>query len=64
MDQNFILVSTDSDFESLVGQISGAKIVILRACNYSTDIAAQVIRRNAIRIVALSTAKGLIVLDQ
>ena len=32
----FVLVSTDSDFESLVGNISGAKLVIIRPCDYPT----------------------------
>jgi predicted nuclease of predicted toxin-antitoxin system len=44
----FILVSTDSDFERLLRQIPGAKVVILRSCDYPTDIAADVLRRNAI----------------
>jgi len=53
---SFILISTDSDFESLIGQIPGAKAVILRSCNYPTDVAAEVIRRNAIRIAELSNS--------
>jgi predicted nuclease of predicted toxin-antitoxin system len=61
---SFILVSTDSDFESLAGQIPGAKVVILRSCDYPTDLAAEVLRRNAIRIAELSSsADHLIVLD-
>ena len=61
----FILVSTDSDFERLSRQIPGAKVVILRSCNYPTDVAAEVIRRNAIRIAELQSSQdGLIILDQ
>ena len=62
---DFILVSTDTDFESLVRQIPGAKVVILRSCDYPTDVAAAVLRRNAIRIAELfSSVDHLIVLDQ
>ena len=63
--KRFILVSTDSDFERLLRQIPGAKVVILRSCNYPTDVAAEVIRRNAIRIAELQSSQdGLIILDQ
>jgi predicted nuclease of predicted toxin-antitoxin system len=61
----FILVSTDGDFERLLTRIPGAKVVILRSCGYPTDVAAEVLRRNAIRIAELlSSQDGLIVLDQ
>ena len=61
----FILVSTDSDFESLLSQLPGAKVVILRSCDYPTDIAAKVLRRNAIRIAELpNSPNDLIILDQ
>jgi predicted nuclease of predicted toxin-antitoxin system len=61
----FILVSTDSDFERLLRQIPGAKGIILRSCDYPTDIAADVLRRNAIRIAELPNFQDqLIVLDQ
>ena len=61
---DFILISTDSDFEGLFRKISGAKLVILRACDYPTDVAAEVLRRNAIRIAELSHSQdGLIFLD-
>src|SRR5580704_13619434 len=50
---NFILVSTDSDFESLLTRVPNANVVILRSCNYPTDVAAAVLRRNAIRIAEL-----------
>jgi predicted nuclease of predicted toxin-antitoxin system len=46
----FILVSTGSDFEGLASQVPGAKVVILRSCDYPTEIAAEVLRRNVIRI--------------
>jgi predicted nuclease of predicted toxin-antitoxin system len=62
---DFILVSTDSDFERLMGQVPGAKVVILRSCDYPTDIAAEVLRRNAIRIAELPSSQDhLIILDQ
>src|ERR1019366_5191609 len=54
---DFILVSTDSDFERLLKQVPGAKVVILRSCNYPTDVAAEVLRRNAIRIAELRGAQ-------
>jgi predicted nuclease of predicted toxin-antitoxin system len=47
---DFVLVSTDRDFEHLLRQFPGAKVVILRSCDYPTEIAADVLRRNAIRI--------------
>jgi predicted nuclease of predicted toxin-antitoxin system len=60
----FILVSTDSDFERLASQNPGAKVVILRACDYPTDVAAEVLRRNAIRIAGLPSSQDhLIILD-
>src|ERR1035437_5464462 len=62
---DFILVSTDSDFERLLRQIPGAKVVILHSCDYPTDVAAEVIRRNAIRIAELQSSQDrLIVLNQ
>lgn len=61
---DFILVSTDRDFEDLAGRIPGAKIVILRSCDYPTAIAAEVVRRNAILIAELSSSpNALIILD-
>ena len=61
----FVLVSTDSDFERLLSQIPGAKVVILRSCDYPTEVAAEVLRRNAIRIAELFKSKDhLIILDQ
>jgi predicted nuclease of predicted toxin-antitoxin system len=62
---NFILVSTDSDFERLLSQIPGAKVVILRSCDYPTKVAAEVLRRNAILIAELVNSKEeLIILDK
>jgi predicted nuclease of predicted toxin-antitoxin system len=62
---DFVLVSTDSDFESLLKQFPGAKVVILRSCNYPTEIAAGVLRRNAIRIAELAVSQDqLIILDR
>lgn len=63
--RDFVLVSTDSDFEHLVKEFHGAKVVILRSCDYPTDVAAAVLRRNAIRIAALPTSEDqLIILDR
>ena len=62
---DFILVSRDSDFEPLARQITGAKVVVLRSCDYPTDVAAEVVRRNAIRIAELPSSQDhLIILDQ
>ena len=62
---DFILVSTDSDFEGLVRQVPGARAVILRSCDYPTEIAADVLRRNAIRIAELPGSQDrLITLDK
>ena len=62
---DFILVSTDSDFERLLRQVPGARIGILRSCDYPTDVAAEVLRRNAIRIAELpGSSDHLIILDQ
>jgi len=61
----FILVSTDSDFERLLQQFPGARVVILRSCDDPTGIAAEVLRRNAIRIARLPASRDqLIVLDR
>ena len=54
----FVLVSTDSDFENLLKEFPGAKIVILRSCDYPTEIAADVLRRNAIRIAELLASQS------
>jgi predicted nuclease of predicted toxin-antitoxin system len=51
---HFILVSTDSDFVRLLTEVPRARVVILRSCDYPTDVAAEVLRRNAIRIVELA----------
>jgi predicted nuclease of predicted toxin-antitoxin system len=65
MAHDLILVSTDSDFEVLLKQVPTAKVVILRSCDYPTDVAAEVLRRNAIRLAALPSSQDqLIVLDQ
>lgn len=61
----FVLVSTDSDFERLLKQFPGAKVVILRSCDYPTEVAADVLLRNALRIAELATsADRLIILDR
>ena len=52
-------------FRTLVAGISGAIVVILRSCNYPTGVAAEVLRRNAIRIAELAGSKDrLIILDR
>jgi predicted nuclease of predicted toxin-antitoxin system len=62
---DFILVSTDGDFERLLLQVPGARVVILRSCDYPTDVAAEVLRRNAIRIAELPSSQDrLIILDK
>lgn len=61
----FVLVSTDSDFVSLVNSVHGALVVILRSCNYPTSVAAEVLRRNAIRIGRLpDSTDGVLILDR
>ena len=62
---DFTLVWTDGDFERLLTQIPGANVVILRSCDYPTEVAAEVIRRNAIRIAEMPGSQDhLIVLDR
>src|SRR2546425_10797131 len=62
---NFTLVSTDSDFEDLLSRIPNVNVIILRSCNYPTEIAPGVLRRNAIRITELASSKNrLIILDR
>jgi predicted nuclease of predicted toxin-antitoxin system len=62
---DFVLISTDSDFERLLRQTPSAKVVILRSCDYPTEVAADVLRRNAIRITELRTSRDqLLILDR
>lgn len=62
---DFVLVSTDSDFERLLKQFPAAKVVILRSCDYPTEIAAGMLRRNAIRIAELRASQDqLMILDR
>src|SRR6266852_1994909 len=62
---DFILVSTDGDFEGLLSRFPGANVVILRSCNYPTEVAAEVLRRNAIRIAQLPGSEDhFIILDR
>ena len=64
-EHDFVLVSTDSDFEGLLKQFPGAKVVILRSCDYPTEVAAGIVRHHAIRIARLvSSLDQLIVLDR
>jgi predicted nuclease of predicted toxin-antitoxin system len=62
---DFVLVSTDSDFEHLLKEFPGARVVILRSCDYPTQAAADVLRRNAIRIVELPASQDqMLILDR
>lgn len=62
---SFVLVSTDSDFERLMSRHAGVNVVILRSCNYPTEVAGAVLRRNAIRIGGLaSSGDQLIILER
>ena len=61
----FVLVTTDSDFERLLSTFSAANVVILGSCNYPTEVAGAVLRRNAIRIAQLPGSHDrLIVLER
>lgn len=63
--RGFVLVTTDSDFETLMAKFQGPGVVILRSCNYPTPIAAGVLRRNAIRIAELVKSRDrLLILDR
>jgi len=64
-ERDFILITTDSDFEGLLRRVPGGNVVILRSCNYPTEVAAEVLRRNAIRIAVLPESEDrLIILDR
>ncbi len=58
----FVLVSTDSDFERLVSKVEDSNVVVLRSCNYPTETAAGVLRRNAIRITELPKSRDHLLL--
>jgi predicted nuclease of predicted toxin-antitoxin system len=61
---DFILVSTDRDFEGLLKRVPNARVVILHSCDYPTEVAARVLRRNAVRIAELPKSQvHLIMLD-
>jgi predicted nuclease of predicted toxin-antitoxin system len=60
--RNFILVSTDSDFEGLLIRLPGASVVILGSCSYPTEVAAEVLRRNAIRIAELPRSQDRLII--
>ena len=49
---DFILVSTDSDFERLLRQVPGARVVIVRSCDYPTGVRPKC--SGAMRFVSLS----------
>lgn len=52
----FVLVSTGSDFERLLSRFGDANVVIPGSCNYPTEVAGEVLRRNAIRIAELPSS--------
>jgi predicted nuclease of predicted toxin-antitoxin system len=63
--EEFVLVSTDSDFVRLVNSVPDARVVILRSCDYPTEAAAELLRRNAVRIAELQHSRNrLIALDR
>jgi predicted nuclease of predicted toxin-antitoxin system len=65
VEKGFVLVTTDSDFLSLASRYAAARIVVLRACNYPTEVAGDVLRRNAIRISELvNSERQVLVLDR
>ena len=62
---DFILVTTDSDFERLLPLIPSGRVVVLRSCDYPTTVSAEVIRRNAILIAELQHSREpLIILER
>jgi predicted nuclease of predicted toxin-antitoxin system len=64
-DNGLTLVSTDGDFRRLLPRFPNASVVILRSCNYPTETAANVLRRNAIRIDRLPASRQrLLLLDR
>lgn len=60
--EGFILVSTDRDFDRLAPAMKDANVVILCACNYPTETAADALRRNAIRIAELVLSQEHVIL--
>ena len=49
----------------LFDESPAAKVVVLRSCNYPTRVAADVLRRNAVRIANLAdSAVSLLILDR
>jgi len=61
----FVLVTTDSDFERLLSRIPNGLVVVLRSCDYPTNVAAGVLRRNAIRIAEIAVLQDrLLILDR
>ncbi len=57
-----VLAIGRNDFERLLKQFPAAKVVILRSCDYPTEIAENVLRRNAIRIVELATSQDQLII--
>jgi predicted nuclease of predicted toxin-antitoxin system len=58
----FVLVTTDRDFERLVKNLPGSRVVILHSCNYPTEVAFEVLRRNAIRIAELEGSRDRVII--
>jgi predicted nuclease of predicted toxin-antitoxin system len=59
---DFVLVSTDSDFERQLKQFRGTEVVILRSCDYPTQIRADLLRRIAIRIAEPSASQDQLII--
>ncbi len=52
-------------FSAFIEPVDGANVVILRSCNYPTEAAADVLRRNAGRIAHLpGSRERLIILER
>lgn len=63
--RGFVLITTDSDFERLLSRFSGANVGILSSCNYPTEVASDMLRRNAIRVAQLPGSHDrLIILER
>lgn len=61
----FVLVTTDGDFQGLLGRGGEGRVVLLRSCNYPTDTAAEVLRRHAVRIAVMwDSRERLLILDR
>jgi hypothetical protein len=63
--EDFFAVYMDRGFQDLLRHVPDARVVILRSRDYLTDVAAAVLRRNAIRVGELLNSQDLLIfLDQ